>query len=298
MSAPMAFDQYASTPGVNWSSLKYMSISPRMYRYRLTHPEPRKQAWALGGAIHCMVLEPGEFESRYVVLDADTVKQVAPGRGSKEGKALIAEHPEFATSEMSSEEYQAACVALMFPGKESLTAKQHATAMAASAAIMEHRVARDLLHGGCAEESLTWIDAVTGLKCKGRLDYLRPDLVIDLKSSRDPAPAKFEKDAVAYGYAAQVAFYDDGARASKRVTGGRNPCVVAVRSKDDFDVAAFQLTDEALEIGRMIYRSLLQRLLECTESDFWPGVAPDLRSLDLPPWAITNIIDNAPTEEF
>jgi exodeoxyribonuclease VIII len=291
-------ETYASIRGVNWSSLKYISVSPRMYRYRLANPEPRKKSYVIGGAIHCMVLEPETFADRYVVLDAATIREHAPPRSSKEGKALVAEHPEFATSAMTSEEYQAACVALAFPGREAISDKQYDTCVAASSAVMEHRVARDLLRAGIAEESVTWTDPDTGLLCKGRLDYLRPDLIIDLKSSRDPSPAKFERDTVNYGYASQVAFYHDGAMAAKRCTGASLPHIIAVRAKDDFDVACFRLTREAYETGRAIYRSLLQRLAECTAADYWPGVAPELRSLELPPWAVTQIIDNEPDGDF
>lgn len=290
--------EYAKIAAVNWSSLRYMSTSPRMYRYRLTHPEPRKRSWTIGGAIHCMVLEPEKYDRRYVVLTRDVLAEVAPGRGSKEGKAIVAEHPEWGTASMTADEYQAACVAAAFPGKEALTAKQHEVCVTAADAVRDHRVARELLRGGVREESLTWIDAATGLKCKGRCDYLRPDLVIDLKSSRDPSPSKFERDAINYGYAAQVAFYHDGATAAKRIAGGRLPCVIAVRTKDDFDVAAFQLTQEAFDTGRAIYRNLLHRLAECIEADYYPGVAPELRSLNLPPWSITETIDNEPSEDI
>jgi hypothetical protein len=288
---------YASIPGVNWSSLRYMSVSPRMYRYRLTHPEPRKPVWTLGGAIHCAVLEPDAFDRRYVVLDAETIDILAPSRGTRAGKAIVAEHPERATSLMTSDEYQAACVAAAHPGKEALTEKQHATAIAARDAVHEHRVARDLLRGGLAEETITWTDGGTGLRLKSRLDYLRPDLVIDLKSTRDPSPSRFERDAVNYGIAAQVSMYQDGATAAKRVSGGERPIVVAVRAKDDFDVAVFQLTQEALDTGRTIYRSMLHRLAECTAANYFPGVAPEIRSLNLPPWAVTETI-NVPDEDF
>lgn len=291
-------EEYAKIAAVNWSSLRYMSISPRMYRYRLSNPEPRKRAWVMGGAIHCMVLEPEKFDRRYVVLDTATISEVAPSRGSREGMALVAENPEWSTASMTADEYQAACVARAFPGKESLTAAQHATCVAATDAVREHRVARELLRGGMREESLTWTDAATGLKCKGRCDYLRPDLVIDLKSSRDPTPSKFERDAINYGYAAQVAFYHDGATAAKRIAGGRLPCVIAVKTRDDFDVAAFQLTQEAFDTGRAIYRNLLHRLAECIEADYFPGVAPELRSLNLPPWAITETINDEPSEDI
>ncbi len=286
---------YSAIAAVNWSSLKYMSVSPRMYRYRLTHPEPRKPTWVLGGAIHCMVLEPDVFPSRYAIFDAETLKALAPGRNTKAGKGNVDRHPEWATDAMTSDEYQAACVALAHPGKEPLTVSQHATCVIAAGAVGEHRVARDLLRGGLAEEAIEWTDPDTGLRCKGRLDYLRPDLVIDLKSSADPSPAAFERAAVNFGYAAQVAFYTDGALASKRMTGNAHPCIIAVRTKDDFDVACFQLSSEALEIGRAVYKSLLRRLSECISADYFPGVAPELKVLDLPPWAVKQAIE-APEE--
>ncbi len=289
--------EYAKASGVNWSSLRYMSVSPRMFKHRLKNPEPRKASWVLGGAIHCIVLEPEKFADRYVTLDDETIEVCAPSRGSKAGKLLVEEHPEFATALMSSGEYQAACVALAYPGKEALSAKQRETALTAGDAVREHRTAREMLRGGCAEDVLTWTDEFSGLVCKGRLDYLRPDLVIDLKSSRDPSPSKFERDAANYGYAAQVAFYYDGARAAKRMTGSNRPVIIAVRAKDDFDVACFRLSDEALDTGRTIYRTLLQRLAECTAADYFPGVAPEVRTLELPPWAISNAIDQ-PSEDF
>ena len=159
-----------------------------------------------------------------------------------------------------------------------------------SEALRAHGVARDLLRGGLAEETIEWTDADTGLACKGRLDYLRPDLVIDLKSSRDPSPERFARDAVKYGYAAQVAFYHDGAGRSKRTDGKRLPCIIAVRAGDDFDVAAFQIEPETFDVGRSIYLSLLRKLAECTAADYWPGVAPELWPLYLPPWAAGEII--------
>ena len=288
---------YAEIPGVNFSSLKYIAISPKMYRHRLANPEPRKKSWVIGGAIHCKVLEPEAFDRRYIVLDAETVKAIAPARNTKEGKALVAQFPGWAPSEMSSDEYVAACVAEMHPGKEALSPAQHATVVASAEAVHSHRVARDLLRGGVAEETLTWVDSATGLRCKGRLDYLRPDFLLDLKSSRDPAPAEFERAALRYGYAAQAAFYHRGALAAKRLSGSHLPVIVAVRTKDDFDVACFRLSEEAFAIGQSIVEKLLHRLAECTAADYWPGVAPEMRSLNLPPWAVAETID-VESEEF
>ena len=282
---------YASIPGVNFSTLKEMSVSPKWYRWRLKNPAPRKRAWLIGGGIHCLTLEPHRFSDRYVVMGADEIKALAPARNTKEGRALIEEHPELASGAMTSDEYQAACVAAAHPGKEAMSTRQYETCSNAADAIHGHRFARELLRGGLAEETVTWIDPETGIACKGRLDYLRPDLVIDLKSTSDPAPERFAKDAVNYGYSGQVAFYDGGARAAKRLTGSERPWAIVVRAGDDFDVAPLQMSEETLDIGRRIYRSLLIRLAECTAADYWPGVAPEPRSWDTPPWADSGIIE-------
>jgi len=163
-------------------------------------------------------------------------------------------------------------------------------------AVREHRVAGALLRGGRSEEAVTWTDEVTGLACKGRLDYIRPDVVIDLKTTRDPSPSRFEKSAHSYGYAAQLAFYHDGAVQRRLIDGKTRPYVIAVQSNGAPDVACFQLKQETLDAGRALYRSLLRKLVQCTEANYWPGVAPELQQLGVPPWAENQVLNEE--EEF
>lgn len=250
----MTFEEYGAIKGVNWSSLKHMQVSPRMYRWRLAHPE-NKPAFALGNAAHCAILEPDAFEQRYA--------EYAPVRNGAKWEAWQAEHP----------------------GVQSLKPDEMAEAKEIAKEVRGHRIAAKLLRGGRSEESITWTDEATGLTCKARVDYLRPDLLLDLKTARDPSPEKFERDAFSFGYASQVAFYHDGATRARLIDGRERPYIIAVRKGDDFDVACFQVKSETLEVGRVIYRRLLRRLAECMDADYWPGVAPDLQHLGLPPWA-------------
>jgi hypothetical protein len=260
-------DSYAAIPACNWSSLKNLGVSPLYYRWRLAHPEPRKQAFVFGGAVHTLLLEPEKFNARYGVFD-----------GTRRGKEW--------------DHWQA-----INPGVESLKPAELERVEACVEAVRAHRVAAKLLSHGRREEVVTWTDEVTGLACKGRLDWIRPDLIVDLKTTRDPAPPKFERATASYGYAAQVAMYHDGAVAARLIPGDERPYLIAVKSAHDHDVAVFQLTPEALEAGRRIYRGLMRKLIECTEADYWPGVAPDLVQLELPPWAEGHGIANEETDE-
>lgn len=249
--------EYDKIRAINWSTLKYMAVSPRMYKWRLEHPEPPKTAFVFGGAVHTLILEPERFDERYAECD------VVRNAKHEKYKAWLAEHPDAAA----------------------LTPHEVKRIRACAAAIMEHKIAGALFKNGRREEALTWTDAATGLACKGRLDFIRPDFLVDLKTARDPAPGHFVRAASNYGYLAQVALYHDGAIAERRLDGRERPYIVAAKSGDDHDVVAFQVTAAALEYGRAFYRGLLQRLLQCTEANFWPGVAPELQELGISPYA-------------
>jgi hypothetical protein len=247
---------YDAIKALNWSTLKHMIVSPLLYRWRLDNPEPpRKPSFVFGGAVHCAILEPEKFEERYALFDGT--------RRGKEWDRWEAEHP----------------------GVQSLKPDEMERVLASAEAVRKHRVAGPLLRGGRCEEIVTWTDEVTGLACQGRLDYIRPDCVIDLKTTRDPAPRRFERAVADYGYAAQVSLYHDGAVAARLIDGRERPYIVALQNDEPFDVAVFQLEPETLAYGRAIYRSLLSRLLECTSANWWPGVAPTLQPLGISPWA-------------
>jgi hypothetical protein len=256
--------EYEPTPyevirALNWSSLKHMAVSPRLYRHRLANPEGRKRSFVLGGAGHCEVLEPELFDARYAEW---TGKQ-------RRGKAWEAWREEN-------------------PGKISLSPGELRRVRAVGAAVREDGLARELLRGGRREEIVTWEFTVGGVvvPCKGRMDYLRPDFLIDLKLTRDPVPSRFERDAYNYGYLAQAAWYHDGAVAARLIDGRERPFIIAAKNCDDFDVVSYQLTEEALSVGRSIYQRLLRRLVECEAADFWPGCAPGLQPLRAPEWAV------------
>lgn len=245
---------YDSIRALNWSSLKHLASSPLAYRYRIDHPELRKPAWIVGSAIHCLTLEPGKFDARYALFE-----------GTRCGQKW--------------ETWQD-----LHPGVESLKPVEMARVRATTTAICSHPVAAELLAGCRVEEPLTWVDPDTGMQCKGRVDGIKPAFVVDLKSAREVSPSRFNRAASDYMYHGQLSFYQTGAIASRKISGDEMPYIIAAQSAGPYDVAVYRLKPDDLDTGRKLCLSLMRKLEECIAADMWPGVAPDLQYLDLPPW--------------
>lgn len=252
-------EKYEGINALNWSSLRDMAQSPLLYAWRQEHPRPDTAAMALGRAIHCAVLEPNVFETRYALrpdgLDGRT----------KAGKEWLAE--------------------VQARGLEVLGVDDAFTVKMCRDAVHEHKVAHRLLEGCLYEQALTWV--VDGIACKGRLDAVCADHIVDLKTTR--SLADFGRDFARLSYHGQLAWYLDGAVAAGAVTPSavvRQAFVVAVETSEPYDVAAFVLPVDVLELGRTLYRTLLDLWVSCRDADCWPGRYPALTPLELPRWAM------------
>jgi hypothetical protein len=119
------------------------------------------------------------------------------------------------------------------------------------------------------------------------LDCITPQRVIDLKTTKDPLPRLFARDAARYLYHGQIAWYHDGAIASGALAShaAGPPMIVAVQTVEPYDVAVYFVSEATLEAGRALVRRLIDRLAACQAADIWPGVAPEPVWLELPRWA-------------
>lgn len=255
--------EYRSEARVNWSALNLMRDSPLHYQWGLTHPRADTPAMAVGRATHCAILEPDEYPRRYTV---------APqyDRRTNDGKTAWAE-------------FRAA-----HEGIEILRLEDAERIDAMAAVVRDHDTAGPLLRlPGESEVILRWNDAETGVQCKGRADRIArptgPTLLVDIKITRSTEEYALQRAIHGYGYHGQLAFYADAIEA---IT-GEAPLVymVAVESDGPHDVAVLELDDELLAQGRDLYRSHLRRLVECQESDRWPGRHPEPIRASLPRWA-------------
>lgn len=153
-------------------------------------------------------------------------------------------------------------------------------------AVMAHPAASALLTRipGRAEQSIYWIDALTGTLCRCRPDWWRDDhLPIDLKTTEDASPEGFARSIAKFRYDVQAAYYLDGIHAA---TGKRpqNFVFIAVEKKPPYAVGVYVLDAETLEIGRGLYREDLAVYTECAKTDVWPGYGDKIQTINLPGW--------------
>lgn len=248
----MDYSQYDSIDAVNWSTLKEMVRSPAAYRYVLDHPREDNPRFALGRAVHAAVLEPHVFASEYVIYDGR--------RAGKDWERFRAQHED----------------------RTILTIPEYETARAAAAAVAAHPEVQRLFTGLHCEVPLVWTDPDTGILCKGRMDGAGPEVVLDLKTTKDASARAFGLDAARYQYHGQLAWYAAGLRAA--YGWGPIPYLIAVEVSPPYLVAVYRVPDDVLYQGELLYRSYLSRLAECRKRGRWPGLPAGVQDLEFPAW--------------
>jgi exodeoxyribonuclease VIII len=246
-------DPYRDINAINWSTLKAIAKSPKHYQHATAKKRADRHHLLIGRAAHAAILEPDWFATWPV------------WEGTRRGKAwdlFKATHA----------------------GEDILTVTEQEQCLRMRRAVMEHPIAAAYLSGGEAEKIVTWTDADTGLRCKGRIDYVTRRAIVDVKTTGDVAESRFGSWAARIGYHGQAAFYRDGYAAAH---GLELPFViVAVEVEEPHDVAVYRLDEDALYAGQRDYARFLGIVKDCQRTGEWPGRYPEERTLTLPPWVI------------
>lgn len=263
------FSDYLAWPGISQSTLKGYARSPKHGRHLELHGREASASLRFGDAADAAIFEPERFARDYVALpkfDGHPNSKV-----HKEAKAAW---------EASNAD------------KVIITSQQMADAMELRDTIRRNKRAWHLLAEakGIRQLSFAWVDAETGLACKGRCDVLcqanyedlKGPCLVDLKTTRWPDPSTFPKDVGLYSYHMQLAFYLDGLNAISPAA--RRPIIVAVENAAPFDVVTHELSSAAIESGRIRYRRLLRNYRECQDKNHWPGTCEGINLLSLRRW--------------
>lgn len=246
---------YLASPGINWSTLSEMRKSPLHYLHRLRNPMTDTKSTVKGRACHAALFEPLRFQTEFAIWTEKV-------RNGKAWDAFEAENEAAGKSILLPGEYDEACYM--------------------AEAVQAHSLARELITGGVSEQSIYWTDPVTGLRCKARIDYLRPDRIIDLKSTRDGSSYGFTRNAYRYGYECQGAHYREGC--NHNGAGMLPVTLVVVENTAPYDVAVYHYDDDALYAGAEEVSDLLQKVKACQDADHWPGRYSEAQTLRLPTW--------------
>jgi hypothetical protein len=182
---------------------------------------------------------------------------------------------------------KAAVAKLRAAGKVPLRPSDYVAAEAMVAAVKAHPIARLLLLAGEPEKTIIWHDPATGVLCRAKADWLRPDGIVDLKTAEAADGEALSKASYNHGYAIQAPFYLRGFRA---VRPGITPYFthIAVEKVPPYLVHVTQLTERAIAWGDRQVSQALEIYRDCTASGVWPGYPTDeITDIDLPGWVRT-----------
>lgn len=246
--------EYRAAAGINWSTLKYMRDSPMAYQHAVMVPRADNAAFALGRAVHALVLQPQTFDAQFVVWDG----------GDRRGKAWL----EFAEANST---------------RTILKMDEMALASRIADAVLSNAAARDVLEQCEREVPLVWTDPATGLLCKARPDALasRGGILADLKTTRSADNRRFGLECARLGYALQLAHYAAGCEHAAGFVPQRH-ILIAVEKDAPHDVGVFEVADMHKELARDEVAMLLQRVKECRAERRWPGRYAEPQILQLP----------------
>lgn len=258
-------DTYHAGPELSNSGLGLLARSPWHWWswHRAPHrpPSPQRAGQLEGTLLHCAVLEPDEFDRRYVVGPA-------VNRNTKVWKEFVESNP----------------------GRVSIQPDQRDAAFAQAGSVRALPDVAALLSRGHSEVSAYWTDPETGVACRCRPDWVHPVddkrvILLDCKTYSDASKPEFSRQIARKGYARQDAFYSDGyaQAAGVEVIGF---VFVAVETEWPYAAAAYMLDDESRGHGRAEYRRLVDLYAECDRTATWPAYSPSIEPISLPAWAL------------
>ena len=211
---------FADNMYVTNSMLKQLMTGSTMrLEHYLNMEHKETESLVVGSAFHCYLLEPEEFDKRYVF---------APkiDKRTKVGKELYAEFTESIGERKP------------VPGHYEFAFENMYTN------IYDNKNAKTLMDGAKVRESIHfWEDTKTGLKCKGKVDAEGKDYLVDIKTTSKGADHEsFNKFVNDYKITQQAAFYLNG-------TQKKAFYFIMVELKAPFGVGIYKMGEEAVEFG-------------------------------------------------
>nr|WP_314424849.1 PD-(D/E)XK nuclease-like domain-containing protein [uncultured Erwinia sp.] len=255
-------EDYHAGAGVSKSQLDDIATNPAIYQWRKTAPQDTEKFKALdmGTALHCLLLEPLEFDKRFIVAPEVNRRTNA---GKEEEARFLKDCEHLGMTVMDAEQ-----------GRKLKLMRESALA---------HPAARWLLEAeGHCEGSIYWKDADTEELCRIRPDKFLTGqpIIVDVKKVADMD--RFPRHIEEFRYHMQDAMYREGYLRHF----GEDPmfiflCVSETIDCGRYPVRAFQIKPEDTDAGYGLFRNALNTYHECRVSDSWGGIEEITR----PAWA-------------
>jgi len=235
------FEEYlAKKDRISASDIKTFLKSPRLYYYERFEKEtdpnaPTPRHFAVGSALHELILEPKYFKQHYVIMQKFD-------RRTTIGKEAYAKFYEDNQDREIIDEVELEMI----------------TKMCETA--IKNKTLTELIRNSHKELSVYTVDIPTGLKIRMRPDSLSTNksTITDVKS----CTKKFRGDVYKFGYSISAAFYSD-------FIGRENYIFAATEKTPPHQLSLFALNDEMMNYGRVQYRMGLDLIKWSIDNDFW-----------------------------
>lgn len=252
---------------LSFSSLKAFAESPATFaEYKLAKREPT-DAMLFGAMLHCLVLEPQDFENRYLCLDD---REICNQIGGAKPRATKAYKEWYAVTVTEAGDRQ------IVETNEYLAAK-----IIASNVLHNRASAKVLDLCWEHEQPIEW--EFMNFKFKGFIDGIGEKAICDLKTCPDANPDKFQRDIISNKYYLQAAMYLYAEEKNLPYY------IIAVDKKSG--VSVHKLEDKLIELGMKEYIELLNRFNECIlkdhfdqSFDFWAERMDGIYVAEKPGW--------------
>ncbi len=229
---------------LSYSSLSAFKDSPKSFiDYKLGKKE-QTEAMVYGSMVHCLVLDPDDFNNRYLALNDDDICIEIGGakpRSTNKYKEWYAKATDLKGDRI-----------IIDPA-------QYKHAKAVSENVRHNRASRKVMNM-CPQHELAVDWEYKNFLFHGFIDGFG-DAVFDLKTCADAEQNKFHRDIVNMGYYLQAAMYLYGKGAM------RDYYIIAVDKMGG--VSVHLLEDRLIEHGMKEYEMLLGKFNECILSDAW-----------------------------
>ena len=221
-------DNYHSRPEISASGLK--TIHNKSVYHFLSQKPYSSDSLALGTAVHEALLEPKEFDKKYVIVD-----YIPRGEGyMKKRKEQQEEHKGKELLYISNDKEQ--------PGNIILSIKRQ---------FMDNDIAISYIQG---ERELSHYGMHNGVPVRVRPDVKGNGWISDIKTCQDNSPRAFLRDIYNYAYHLQAVFYSEAL--------GFDPKqfrFIAIETKHPFSVVVYGLSDDMIDKGVLAYENALNQ---------------------------------------
>lgn len=237
------------------SGAKTLLHSPERFAYEREHGRPGSDSMDFGTLVHALVLR--SHDERIVVSPFDSMRTNAAKEFAAKAEA----------------------------GRRIVySAKDVRKAIAVAKAVRAHPLAGAIFSQGRPEVSLYWLDPETGITCRGRLDWVRDNALVDLKTVGrygGAEPSTFGRQSANLDYPMSAAHYTDGWEV---LTGERLPFVtVTVEIEPPHFITVGVYDDSDLDAGRRRMAEAKAEFARRESSGEWAD-EPAVITFPIPAW--------------